>query len=117
MPIENQPFVRTKLDEEQRSDTFTIKLNAEERKWLEEMKQIIEQEKDSTAIKQLAYIGAKVLLEPKTTYILETIFDNKRKNKRLGIGQFEAQFYAKVLLLPAIGDTFGTEKPGGKEKA
>lgn len=90
MTLENLPFQRTKLDEEERQDTITIKLNKDERAWLEDMKKVIEQEKDSTAMKQLAWIGAKVLLEPKTATILETIFENKRKNKRLGIVTFEA---------------------------
>lgn len=85
--IEQQPFVRYNL--EKVTDTITIKLNVEERARLESMKKILEQEKDSTAIKQLALIGSKVLLEEKTSYILGTVFDNKRKNKRLGIIEFE----------------------------
>lgn len=87
--IEQQPFTRTKLDEEKREDVFAVKLNEQERALLEKMKGVIEQEKDSTALKQLAWIGTKVLLEDKTAYILETIFENKRKNKRIGVQQFE----------------------------
>lgn len=78
-----------KLEDEKREDVFAIKLNEQERTLLEKMKSIIEQEKDSTAIKQLAWIGSKVILEEKTSYLLETIFENKRKNKRIGVQQFE----------------------------
>ena len=88
MTIEQQPF--TRYNEEKKEDTFTCKLNADERKLLEECKEILEQEKDSTCLKQMAWFGAKVLREDKTRYLLETIFDNKRKNKRLGIVTYEA---------------------------
>lgn len=85
--IKQKPF--TKYNLEKKVDTFTVKLNEEERKEFESFKKIIQQTKDSTAIKSLAWIGAKVLLEEKTSYILKTIFDNKRKNARLGIADFD----------------------------
>lgn len=87
MTIEKQPFVR--YNEEKKEDTFTVKFNEEEREFFERCKKIIEQEKDSTALKQLAWIGAKVLHEEKTGYILGVVFANKRKNKRLGIIEFD----------------------------
>lgn len=83
------PFTRNKLDEEERRDTFTVALNKAERDALERSKETLEQEKDSTALKQLAWIGAKVIHEEKTAFILGTVYANKRKNKRLGIIQFE----------------------------
>lgn len=89
--LEKKPFVNYTLEGEEKVDTFTVKLNPEERALLEKMKAILEQDKDSTAIKQLAWIGTKVLLEEKTSYLLETVFDNKRKNKRLGIVKYELQ--------------------------
>lgn len=49
----------------------------------------MEQKKDSTALKTLAWIGAKTLGDEKIDYILGTLFKNKRKNKRLGIIDFE----------------------------
>ncbi len=85
--LKQKPFVKYNL--EKKTDTFTVKLNTEERKEFDSFKQKINQEKDSTAIKQLAWIGAKVILEEKTSYILQVVFDNKRKNKRLGIIDFE----------------------------
>lgn len=89
MGIEQEPFQRYKLDSEKRDDTFTVKLNEEERAMFNKVKAIIEQKKDSTAMKQMAWIGAKVLLTPENEYMLGVIFQNKRKNKRLGIPDFE----------------------------
>lgn len=89
MVIENKPFYRTKLDEEKRRDTFTVAVNEEERALLNECKNIIEQPKDSTALKTLAWLGAKTLQEEKTSFIIGTVFKNKRKNKRIGIIDFE----------------------------
>lgn len=71
-------------NEEKKDDTFTVKLNPEERIEFDIWKKIIEQPKDSTALKQLASIGAKVLQQHSMSLILETIFKNKRKNKRSG---------------------------------
>ena len=85
--IKQKPFV--KYNEDKSYDTFTIKMNAEERKEFEEWKYLIQQEKDSTALKQLARIGSKVLLEHKTKVINEIIMNNYRKNKRLGIVTFD----------------------------
>lgn len=87
MGIEQEPF--RKYNEEKSRDTFTVSLNEEERRTLEECKKIMEQPKDSTALKQLAWIGAKVIHEEKVEYLLGTLFKNKRKNKRLGIIEFE----------------------------
>ncbi|MBU1111676.1 MAG: hypothetical protein KJ896_02765 [Nanoarchaeota archaeon] len=93
--IEKKPFVRYKLDKEKRQDAFTVALNEREevggitRERLEICKEILEQEKDSTAIKQLASLGANMLYEQKTKQLLQTIYANKRRNKRIGVNQFE----------------------------
>lgn len=84
-------FITTKLEEERdnNKETFTIWLNKDERALLDKYKKILEQPKDSTALKTLAWLGAKLLDEPKIAYILETIFINKRRNKRTGIVEIE----------------------------
>lgn len=87
MPIENKPFVR--MHEEKKSDHVTLKMNLEERADLERLKKLIRQPKDSTAIKQLMRIGAKVVQSKQTQEIIEILFNNTRKNKRLGITEFE----------------------------
>lgn len=89
MGLEQKPFVR--YNEKKKEETFTVKLSKDgsERELLNKCKKVIEQKKDSTALKTLAWIGAKVLLEEKTKYIIETLFLNKRKNKRNGILEFD----------------------------
>jgi hypothetical protein len=87
--IHEQPTFQRK-NEEKTADVITVKINPEERELLKKCKTILEQEKDSTCLKQLAWIGAKVIHDEKTAYILGTVFDNKRKNKRLGIITFES---------------------------
>lgn len=91
MPIEKKPFRKMHLDEEERkhTDTLNIRFNKEERKQFEEDKQILEQSKDSTAFKQLAAIGSIVLHDKKIAKILAITTGNTRRNKRLGIADFE----------------------------
>lgn len=85
-----EPFRKMHLDEDKkRLDTFTLWLNSEERVMLEDAKKILEQPKDSTAIKQLASIGAKLIGREEITFILREVYSNKRKNKRLGIVDYE----------------------------
>jgi len=84
------PFVRKHLDEENKKvDSFTVRLNKEERREFNDVKRLIEQTKDSTAIKQLSAIGAKVIQRPETTEIVGIVLGNKRKNQRLGIVDFD----------------------------
>jgi hypothetical protein len=88
---DSRPFYRKHLVEEGKDkDVITIWLNPDERKMLEEAKRILEQEKDSTAFKQLALLGFKTIRSEETEYLLALVFANKRKNKRLGIPDFEA---------------------------
>jgi len=81
-----KPFVR--YNEEKTNDAFTVRLNKEERILLNDCKIILEQKKDSTALKQLAWFGAKTLQDDKMKYIIQELFKNKRKNTRLGIIDF-----------------------------
>jgi len=85
--IEKKPFV--KYSQEKSRDTVNVSFNQEERETLDKVKLIIEQAKDSTALKQLAFFGAKVLEEDKTRFLLATLFKNKRNNYRAGIVDFE----------------------------
>lgn len=85
--LETKPFVR--YNEEKNRDTFTVSMNKGERELLNKCKIVIEQQKDSTALKTLAWIGAKVIHEEKTGYILGVLFKNKRNNERAGIIDFE----------------------------
>ena len=92
MKLEQKPFVPYKLEEEKKDEkreTFTVSINKEERLRLNEDKKILQQTKDSTAIKQLAELGHNVLHSDLTGKSLRVVLDNKRRNKRLGIVDFE----------------------------
>lgn len=82
-----EPFIRYNL--KKKADTISVKLNTQERAHLERMKAIIEQPKDSTALKQLALIGAKVILSESGRYMIRTLFKNRAKNQRSGIHDFD----------------------------
>lgn len=62
MTLVNQPFIRQKLDDEPRADTFTVRMNKEEREMLESAKQILNIPFDSKALKFCARVGLNVLL-------------------------------------------------------
>ena len=65
-------------------------MNKEERELLNACKSTIEQERDSTALKQIFLIGvANVLHDKKLNQVLGIVFKNKRNNRRLGIQDFE----------------------------
>jgi hypothetical protein len=84
-------FIPSKLQEErtETKEVFSVKLNAEERLILDQCKLVLNQPKDSTAIKDMAKIGAKVILSEKIRYILEAVFKNKRNNRRNNLIDFE----------------------------
>jgi hypothetical protein len=85
-----EPFRKMHLDEEgKKLDTFTVWINSEDRKMLDDAKKILHQSKDSTAFKTLAWIGAKTIGDKKIAYILEQVTSNKRKNKRLNVVDFD----------------------------
>jgi len=87
--LEQKSFRRYHLVQDDKRETFTVSINAYERSLLDKCKVILEQKKDSTALKQLAWIGAKVLHDEKTAYVLASIFKNKRNNRRSGIVEFD----------------------------
>ena len=88
----SQGFTTTRLQEDKEDDkreTFTISLNKEERLQLDQDKKVLEQAKDSTAIKQLWRIGRYVLHDDKIGLISQQIVVNRNRNKRLGIVDFD----------------------------
>lgn len=86
--IEKKAFQPEKTQEErdkEQSKVITIRLNVEELRDLEELAKLLRQEKLGTTVKQLMALGSHVLHDPKTTYLIDTLFINERNNKRLGI--------------------------------
>lgn len=85
-------FIPTKLQEERDKDktlSFTIWLNEEEAEDFKKWMNFLEQPKPSSAMKTLAKIGILTLDDKKTRAIIETLFINKRRNKRTGLVEFE----------------------------
>jgi len=73
MPIQQQPFV--KYHAEKKADTFTTRINAEERQMLERAKQVFQlpmEKSDSKAWKMLALVGYNVLHSFKIDKIIES---------------------------------------------
>jgi len=84
----DQAFYRKKLDEEKAKEkrvVLTVSLNREEMLMLKEVKEAIQQPKDSTAIKTMFYLAYyNVIHDAKTRYLINTLFKNKRNNERTG---------------------------------
>ena len=87
--IEKQPFIKYNENTDENCITFTIRLNKQEQEKLKEMKKLIQQEKDSTCIKQFAFYGFDVLQDKKSLLALDLLLNNLRKNKRIGILEVE----------------------------
>jgi hypothetical protein len=92
-----KPLFTPQRTEEERandkSDVINVRLNASEIAILKECQKFLMQEKDSTALKQLAFIGvAFVLHDEKTRLLLDTILNNRRKNVRLGLAVEQPQY-------------------------
>ena len=95
MALKKELFVPYRDQEERDQDktrVFSIRLNDEELLWLQDAAIILQQERLTTAIKQLAKIGSIVLHDSKTREIIDNIFDNKRRNERIGIVEPEPKF-------------------------
>jgi hypothetical protein len=93
-------FTPTRLQEERDKDKYrilSVRLNEKELTHLEEDARILRQEKPATALKQLAEIGSIVIRDPQSRSVLEVIFENQRRNQRLGIQIAEPSFHANVV--------------------
>jgi hypothetical protein len=87
--IEKKPFVKYNLETSDKFITFTIRLNEQEQEKLTQMKKLIQQDKDSTCMKQFAFYGFDVLQDKKTLLSLDLLYNNLRKNKRIGIQEVD----------------------------
>lgn len=88
--IEKKKFTNYDLgNKKPKAETISLKLNLDERELLNKCKMILNQTKDGTALKTLAWFGAKVIQEDKTQYLLASLFKNKKNNERLGIIDFD----------------------------
>jgi hypothetical protein len=86
--IEKEPFRKYSLKDREKIHTFRITETEEE--WFIPARKFIQQPKISTAMKQLAEIGASIVLHDKKTHrILDIIMNNDRRNKRIGINEWD----------------------------
>lgn len=96
MPLQHEkPFIPTRLEEDRAKDkskVITVRLNLEELEMLESDARLLRQEKIGTAIKQGWLIGRNVLHRPEMEAIIDTVFNNERRNERLGIGIANPKF-------------------------
>ena len=95
MSLQRKPFTSSLLDEERaknKSKVITVRLNLEELGMLEEDAWLLRQEKIGTAIKQGWLIGRNVLHSPEMAAIIDTVFNNERRNDRLGISIVDPKF-------------------------
>lgn len=85
-------FTRTKLDEERNKKdiTFTTRITNDDLIWFEHAKRLIQQPKNSTAMKQLARLAYEyVLHDKKIMQMLDTVINNYRRNQRTGVTEGE----------------------------
>lgn len=89
----SEGFTSTRLEEEREKDNaviFSLRLSDNDIIWFQPAKEFIKQPKNSTAIKQLAEIGATVVIhDKKIAKIIEVIGGNFRRNRRIGIAESE----------------------------
>jgi len=95
MVIEREAFERTRLDDERAKDkskVIPVRLNIAELERLEADALVLKQEKPSTALKQLAEIGHFVIHRPEMMFVIDVVFNNERKNKRIGLDLIDPRF-------------------------
>lgn len=87
---ERKPFERIYHEDQsppEKRDRFQVEFTKEERERFSEGQKLIQQHKDATAIKQLAFIGIAAIShqDQKISLIYETLFKNVVNNARLGV--------------------------------
>jgi hypothetical protein len=96
MPIEKQNFVNYKLEEEreqQKGKTFGVWLTNEELVSLEALGRFYHQEKLSSVIKHCVELEfAKLAGRDERVVLRDILFNNTRKNQRLGIVEVKPKF-------------------------
>ena len=76
MAIETEPFY--KRQEGKKEDTFTVRMNPQERAWLQEIKEDLDIKSDGKALKMGAFIGRNVIQGTFTRAFLKYLFKKER---------------------------------------
>ena len=77
MALKKKPFVAYNIGEK-KTDTFTVRVNPEQRAWLEEIKEDLNIKSDSKALKIAAFVGRNVLHQLFTRPLLRYLFKKER---------------------------------------
>ena len=92
MGLDRGAFVSTRTNEEReaaKGTTIGVWFNDQELAELKRYGVFLHQEKASTIIKQMVELGAKLIDDQKIVAVRGLVFNNVRKNKRLGIQEVE----------------------------
>lgn len=96
MAIERPAFVPSRLEEERAKDkgkTEGIWFNNEERERLELIAVFFHQQKISTTIKHCIDVTAAIIEGKHSAAVIrELVFNNVRKNRRIGLEEIEPKF-------------------------
>ena len=91
--IKKERFVNYTLEEDRNPDKdvlFSTRLDNNDKEWFLPAKRFLKQPKNSTCMKQLAKIGAIIVLhDPKMSKIIDVIMNNSRRNERTGVSDNE----------------------------
>lgn len=82
MALERPAFTPLRLEEERKKDkdkVFTVRLNAQEIAWLEEIKEDLNIDSDGKALKMAAFIGRRVLHSHFGRDFLKYLFSGNRE--------------------------------------
>ncbi|RLC36718.1 hypothetical protein DRH27_04815 [Candidatus Falkowbacteria bacterium] len=94
MTLERKPFDSLRLEEDRIKDkgaVFSVWLNNKEIDELGRYKELLQQEKDSTTLKQLAELGKLLIERDLTGEVMKLVLSNMKKNERLGLLYIEGK--------------------------
>ena len=94
MSIKREAFESTRLEEERSKDkgqVFSLWLNNGEIADLVMYKELLQQDKDSTTIKQLVELGKILIDSDLTASVMSVVLSNIKKNERLGLLYIEGK--------------------------
>ncbi|MBI2101658.1 hypothetical protein HYT53_03520 [Candidatus Woesearchaeota archaeon] len=81
MPLTQKPFTRTRLEEEKaqnKRQLISVSLNESERKLLDDIKKSLNVPSDSTALKEMAWVGWNVIQHTFSPEVLKWLTSAER---------------------------------------
>ena len=88
--IEKEKFRKYQIKDLDRTEKpIPVRLNGDEWEMVDDVKNIIQQPKNSTTIKFLMQVGYRCIKRSENQYMLTSLFKNRRNNKRNNIIDFD----------------------------